>query len=153
MGTNRALALTSSALASLLWMAGSSAAQHQHSQPAAPPPPPSVTQQEKALKVGKAGDVQFRSETMVGDLKLQPGRYKIQHRVSGDEHFVHFTEVTKETPSSGGGATVAHPGEVKCKVEPLDKKVRTTAVYTTKEGAIERVTKVLIEGENVAHVF
>jgi hypothetical protein len=86
---------------------------------------------------------------MVGGLKLEPGRYKIQHRVEGADHFVHFTEVTK----ASGGATVGHPGEVRCSVEPLDKKVRATAVYTTKEGEAQRVTKVEIAGENVAHLF
>ena len=102
---------------------------------------------EKTIKVGKKGDVKFDVETLVGDLRLKPGRYQIQHRTDGPDHFVHFTEVTKT------GSTVAHPGEVKCRLETLDDKVPFTAVYTRQEGASERVTKVLIGGENVAHLF
>jgi cold shock CspA family protein len=80
-------------------------------------------------------------------MPLKPGRYKIQHRTDGPDHFVHFTEVTKT------GSTVAHPGEVKCRLETLDDKVPYTAVYTRQEGTSARVTKVLIGGENVAHLF
>lgn len=110
---------------------------------------------EQALKVGKKQDVEFTVETLVGEMRLKPGRYVLQHRVDGSDHFVHFTEVAKAVPASGtgGGATKAHPGEVKCGLEPLEKKVKQTTVYMAEEGEARRVTKVLIRGENVAHVF
>lgn len=156
MRIDRIFALTSTALLGL-WIAGPAAAQHGHTPPAPPPPPPPVSApQEKALKVGKTGDVEFRSATMVGDLMLKPGRYLVQHRTEGADHFVHFTEVTKPLPYSLGGgeaATKSHPGEVRCMLTPLNDKVRSTTVYTTKQGETVRVTKVLIAGENVAHVF
>ena len=153
MRTNRVVTLTSSGLAGLLWAVGPAAnAQHQHEQPAGPPPQASAAgPQEKVLKVGKKGDVKFGVETIVGDLKLKPGRYVVQHRVDGSDHFVHFTELTSNpyTP----GAVKAHPGEIKCRLEPLEKKVSRTTVYTVREGETARVQRVLIGGENVAHSF
>jgi hypothetical protein len=74
--------------------------------------------------------------------------------VEGSDHFVHFTEVSKPSyTGSGGGEVEAHPGEAKCRVEPLEKKASRTAVYTKKEGETVRVQRVLIAGENVAHIF
>ena len=142
------------AVSSLLWtVAAGAAAQHQH----APSPrnrasmrAPTPAKAERVLKVGKKDDVEFTVETLVGEMRLKPGRYVLQHRVVGGDHFVHFTEI--DTAGMGSGAK-GHPGEAKCQVEPLDRKVESTTVYTTREGEAQRVTKVLIRGENVAHVF
>lgn len=110
---------------------------------------------EHAMKIGKTGDVTFDKETMIGDLTLKPGRYKFQHRVDGGNHFVHFTEWEKA--STGVIQVVtgpkAHPGEVQCKVEMLNKKVSGTTFYTSTEGAGQRITRIEVEGENVAHLF
>jgi hypothetical protein len=106
------------------------------------------------LKVGKTGDVSFSDETKVGEVTLKPGRYKLQHRVEGEDHFVHFTEWSKPYPYyETTGGPKAHPGEVKCKLEPLAKKVSRTTVWTTAEDGTRRVTRVEVGGENVAHVF
>jgi hypothetical protein len=157
MRVNRFAPTTIGALCGLLLAAPlARATQHQHTappashpgmQPAMPEKTEKTEKGEKTIKVGKKGDVKFNEETLVGDLRLKPGRYQIQHRTDGPDHFVHFTEVTKT------GSTVAHPGEVKCRLETLDEKVPFTAVHTRQEGASERVTKVLIGGENVAHLF
>ncbi len=112
-------------------------------------------EQEQVLKVGKKGEITFNVETKVGHLTLKPGRYVFQHRVEGSDHFVHFTEVTKEHPyiRTGGGVAKAHPGEVKCRLERLKSKVPTTEVHLAKEDGVERVTKIIVRGENAAHVF
>ncbi len=117
--------------------------------------PSMAAEHEHTLKVGKKGDVTFVKDIQVGDLTLKPGRYILQHRVDGEDHFIHFTEVTKGSGYSGtgGGAPKAHPGEVKCKLEPLAKTVQGTTLYYDTEGGVNRLTKVEIAGENVAHVF
>ncbi len=117
--------------------------------------PSTAAEHEHTLKVGKKGDVTFAKETKVGDLTLKPGRYFFQHRVDGEEHYVHFTEVTKPLGYSqaGGGVPKVHPGEVKCKLEPLSKKVESTTLYYDTEGGVNRLTKVEVAGENVTHVF
>ncbi|MCZ2075811.1 MAG: hypothetical protein LC130_12535 [Bryobacterales bacterium] len=112
-----------------------------------------AAEHEHQLKVGKTGEVTFNKETKVGDMTLKPGRYKFQHRVEGDDHFVHFTEWTKPYPAGGTGTPKAHPGEMKCRLEPLSKKVSRTTIYTVDEGASLRLRKVEVGGENVAHIF
>lgn len=113
---------------------------------------------EQGLKVGKKGDVELRVQTVVGEMKLNPGRYELQHRAEGDAHFVPFTEISKGLPQGHAGvgygreAPIAHPGEVQCRLEPLDKKVSTTTIYAVQEGEASRVTR-LIAGENVGHIF
>ncbi len=131
------------------------AAQHEHGAGVSQPDQVSPIEQTRAMKVGKKGDIQFRSDTQVGDLTLKPGRYQIQHRVEGADHFFHFTEVTKANVygSDRGGIPKAHPGEAKCNLEPLEKKVSRTTVYTKQEDGSNRVTRIEVAGENVAHVF
>lgn len=117
-------------------------------------PKTSAAEHEHVIKVGKTGEMQFDSEIRVGELTLKPGRYKFQHRVEGSDHFVHFTEVTKRNPLSGhsGGEPKAHPGEVKCTLEPLNRKVSQTIVVSSTEGG-NHVIRVEVAGENVAHIF
>lgn len=143
----------------LLWtMAAAAVAHHQHTQPADSGPAAQAAapgKAEQALKVGKKQGVEFTVETLVGEMRLKPGRYVLQHRVDGSDHFVHFTEVTKGYGSSGDGAGApkAHPGEVKCALEALDEKAKQSTIYTAQEGDARRVMKVVIRGENVAHIF
>ena len=141
MKTRRLLLSTSAFAAALLLYTGAAAiaAEHEH-----------------AMKVGKTGEVTFDKETKVGDITLRPGRYKFQHRVEGSDHFVRFTEWTK--PFYGAttlfrDTEIAQPGEVKCGIEQLSKKVLQTTIYTIDEGNGARITKVEVEGENVAHIF
>jgi hypothetical protein len=42
---------------------------------------------------------------------------------------------------------------VKCRVEPLEGKASETTLHLLNEEGGQRLTKVLIRGENVAHVF
>ena len=110
---------------------------------------------EQTVKVGKRGDFTLTTETMVGNMILKPGKYIIQHRVEGEDHFVHFTQVTGHDVygTHGGGVPKAPPGEVKCKLEPLSKKAEYTTLSIDSEGGMNRLTKVEIAGENVAHLF
>jgi len=112
-------------------------------------------EKEHTLKVGKKGDITFDRETRVGDLTLKPGRYFFQHRTEGEDHFVHFTEVTKASPYSTavGGAPKAHPGEVKCQLETLPSKLSRTTLFYNDEGGVRRLTRIEVAGENVAHLF
>ena len=127
------------AAASLLFYAGIAASAQDH---------------EHAMKVGKTGEITFDKVTKVGDLTLKPGRYQFQHRVEGADHFVHFTEWTKPIPyPTSSGSPKAHPGEVKCTLETLSKKVSATTIFLTSEGDEMRVTKIEVGGENVAHLF
>jgi hypothetical protein len=110
---------------------------------------------EQVIKVGKKGEVMFSQDTQVGDLTLKAGHYQMQHRVEGSDHMVHFTEMKGgHNPYYPSGPTdTAHPGEVKCRLEPMSAKAKQTAVTMSTEGGVHRITRIEIAGENVAHVF
>jgi hypothetical protein len=111
---------------------------------------------EQVVKVGKKGEIMFSQDTQVGDLTLKAGHYQMQHRVEGSDHMVHFTELKgmHNPPYHTTGPTgVAHPGEVKCRLEPMSAKAKETAVTMNTEGGVYRIIRIEIAGENVAHVF
>jgi hypothetical protein len=113
---------------------------------------------QQVIKVGKKGEVVFDQPTQVGDVTLSPGHYVIQHRVSGEDHFVKFVGA-KEMQHSGTtmtmpmqiGATTSK--EIKCAVEPLNQKATQTAVHIDTSSGSRKVTRIEVAGENVAHVF
>lgn len=115
-----------------------------------------VAGESNSIKVGKKGDIMLSQETKVGDLTLKPGHYQIQHRVVGTDHMIHFTELKgmHSNPYYPTGPTgTAHPGEIKCRLEPMATKASQTTVFTEEEGGMRHITKIEIKGENVAHVF
>lgn len=113
------------------------------------------------IKVGKRDDVTLTSVTKVGDLTLQPGHYILQHRVSHGEHAVHFVDFIPYGGEPGHGRTyypsgptgISHTGEQACKLEPLKAKATQTQVYFADDNGVQRITRIEIKGENVAHVF
>ena len=113
---------------------------------------------EQVIKVGKKGDVTFNDPTQVGDITLPPGHYVFRHRVSGDDHFVKFVGAkemhhygTSMTTTMQMGPTTSK--EIKCTVEPLNQKVKQTAIYSDNSAGTRKVTRIEVAGENVAHVF
>lgn len=110
---------------------------------------------EQVVKVGKKGEIEFSQDTQVGDLALKAGHYQMQHRVEGSDHMIHLTALKGgHNPYYPSGPTgTAHPGEVKCRLEPMSTKAKQTAVTVDTEGGLRRITRIEIEGENVAHVF
>jgi hypothetical protein len=114
----------------------------------------SAVAQNQIIKAGKKGQIVLSEETKVADVTLKPGHYQIQHRDSGSDHFVQFIAFKGHTTMmSSNPATPSEAGEIKCSVEPLAKKAKQTAVYTTNNAGERRITRVEIAGESVAHVF
>lgn len=108
------------------------------------------------MEIGKKGDFMFYQEMRVGDVTLPPGHYRFQHRVDGSEHYVQFTAMK----GMHDGTTVERPpsrledvGEIKCRVEPVDSKVKATTIRWTKTGEAGRINRIEVKGETVAHVF
>jgi hypothetical protein len=124
------------------------AAQHEHGSAAG-------NGQERTLKVGKTGEITLDTETKAGDITLKPGRYRFQHRAEGADHFVHFTEWTKQSPYRPGetGTPKADQGEVKCRLEPMTKKVSQTRLTLQKEEGGYRLVRAEVAGETAAHLF
>ena len=111
---------------------------------------------DEVIKVGKKGEIMFNEATQVGDLTLKPGHYRIQHRVDGSDHVVSFTQLMGPHHSASGSMGPMNPnqvGEIKCRVEPMDKRASQTAVTVNTEGGTRRITEIKIAGENVVHLF
>lgn len=110
--------------------------------------------QNHVIKAGKKGDIIISEETKVGDTMLKPGHYEIQHRDSGSDHFVRFVAFRgHSTITSSNPATPVDAGDIKCSIEALPKKSDQTEVHTTTDGGMPKITRVIIRGETVAHVF
>lgn len=101
--------------------------------------------------VGKTGVFTLASATKVGDLTLQPGRYLLQHRQErSGGHAMHFVGFS---PVYHGGIEASQRFEQKCKVESLPARAARTRIFLVKANGGERITRIEIKGENVAHVF
>jgi VCBS repeat-containing protein len=130
----------------LLWAISAAAAPGQH---------------DKTMKTGKKGEITLTQPTKIGNLTLQPGTYVVQHRVSGDDHFVRFMELKKLTelnvvPESMGWYTYTaenNAGEVKCQVKPAAGTIEATTVTIATDGGTPRITQIAIKGENMLHVL
>jgi hypothetical protein len=109
---------------------------------------------EHSLTVGKKGEITLTQPTEAGDKVLQPGTYVVQHRTSGDSHFVRFIEL-KQTENSKGEQkftyTEQSDAEVRCSLDPSGATAKETTVTIRTEGGGDRITKVSIKGENVVH--
>ena len=108
-------------------------------------------------KVGKTDDITLSSTTKVGNLTLQPGHYILQHKSSHGTHAMHFVSFT---PYSGNGKAHTYfgsnrtdVGNVKCKLDPLNAKIKKTQVFLAEENGVKRISRIEIKGENVAHLF
>ncbi len=96
------------------------------------------------LKVTEQGFVTFKAQTAVGESLLEPGTYRFQHDVEGEEHFVGFGTSPRESTAA----------RVKCGLEPLHRPAKATQVYVTWYGSrIGRVERIEVRGESVGHVF
>lgn len=125
-------------------------AQHTHA-PAGAQPEASETREQR-VKSNTKGEVEFRAETMLGELRLAPGRYRIEHRLQGDDHLVHFTRVSEGPKPSPDGdrAAKAEASDlaIRCRVEPVEKKGSLT-VFTLPRDGKAWVTRVRIAEETI----
>ena len=87
--------------------------------------------EQESLKVNKVTTVTYKGPHKVGDMTLQPGEYKVEHRAnSSGEHYVHFTPKDKSLQE------VVTP--VQCELEPSGKKISNTRTSLVLENGIWR---------------
>jgi hypothetical protein len=113
---------------------------------------------QQVVKVGKKGDIVLQEPTQVGDITLPAGNYVVQHRVSGEDHFIKFVGAKEMQHAGSSMTTTMQMGpttskEMKCTVEPLNQKVKQTAVFIDNSSGMRKVTRIEVAGENVAHIF
>jgi len=114
------------------------------------------TPEEQALKVGKRGEITLTQSTHAGNQVLPPASYVIQHRDSGNDHFVRFlTVVTPEQHNDEDVFAYAGPvaGEINCRMESAAAAVKETTAYIETENGVPRITKIAIKGEKALHVL
>jgi len=106
--------------------------------------------------IGKKGTIHFNVPVKVGATLLQPGMYEIQHAVEGGDHFITFKDVTMPAGYRHGNTPVAKEASarIKCRVESVDKKVRTTKItLRTNAAGQKEVAEVQVAAEAFKHVF
>ncbi len=97
------------------------------------------------MKDGRVGEIVITKEVRAGGHTLQPGKYKVQHRVHGEQHLMHFTPV--DDPDQELTA------EVECEVDPKNPRWRrSSAWFTVKDGATW-IEKIMVQGEKIVYNF
>jgi hypothetical protein len=103
-----------------------------------------IAANQNEVKTGKKATVALSATAQVGDITLQAGEYVFQHVVSAGQHFATFTG-----PKGKASATQ----KVTCTNEQLKQRVAQTSVTMENIRGINKITRIEIAGENVAHVF
>lgn len=104
-------------------------------------------------KVISKAEMWLPIKTRFGGFSLPAGQYLLQYRVAGADHIMSFIQLR---PGTSQAAPMKHrfmPAMVACSLEPLQTRARRTAFYSVAEGDANRAIKLVIKGENVAHVF
>lgn len=127
-----ALAVTFYASSSVMAQEHHHSAEHEH-----------AMEHHHELEIGKKGAFTFAEEVQIGDQIMKPGRYKFRHREEGDAHFVRFQMI----------GSAEDTGDVACTLEPLDSKAKRTSIFTDTRVSPKRITRIVVKGENAAHVF
>ena len=113
-----------------------------------------AAQHDEMTRLGKKGELSISSPTRVGDAMLEPGMYRVQHLVEGEDHLVVFSKLPHPRPgyqSSGTGKEVAR---VKCRLEPLGEKAKHSGMrFGTNAAGEATIEEVHVKGEDVRHVF
>lgn len=101
---------------------------------------------DQSMKVNKTANVTYQTARRIGDSTLQPGVYKIEHRVrdSGD-HYVRFTS------KDHSGQQVVVP--VQCELEPAGKEISQTRTSAVTLNGVETIVRIRVQGNNAAFVF
>jgi hypothetical protein len=97
------------------------------------------------MKGSKKTNITLSKPAQVGDVTLPAGQYVFQHLVSGGQHIAQFVGPQGETSKK----TV----KVRCTNEPLKQKATQTSVVVESVGGVDKVTRIEIAGEDVAHVL
>jgi hypothetical protein len=96
--------------------------------------------------VADSRQITFAHPTMVGDVLLPVGEYKVLHTMDGDNHIMVFKELNaKTTPAEA---------RVKCTLVPLQAKAAQTQQIYALNASNQRVLHELVfRGDTAKHVF
>ena len=105
--------------------------------------------------VGKQGWVTLKADTKFGDTVLNPGTYYVEHEIKSGTHVLTFQQVGDPDLALqySDESLIGQPVSVPCNLETLPARVTHTKLITVPDGALSRVVKIEIKGENVDHSF
>jgi hypothetical protein len=115
------------------------------------------SRQGEMTRLGKKGELPITSPTRVGDVLLEPGTYRVQHVVEGEDHFITFRKMShtrSDQPSYPLGTPGKEVARVKCRLAPLGEKAKHSGMrFGTNAAGEQTVEEVHVKGEDVRHVF
>jgi hypothetical protein len=105
--------------------------------------------------IGKKGEVHFTTQVKAGDTVLKPGMYQVQHVVEGSEHVIIFKEMGMPAGYKMGNTPAGKEvARIKCKIEPVTKKVNNTKITVRTNAAGEKeIAEVQVAGEAFKHLL
>lgn len=105
--------------------------------------------------IGKKGQLHFTTQVKAGDAVLKPGMYQVQHVTEGSEHVIIFKEMEMPAGYKMGNTPVGKEvARIKCKVEPVIKKVSNTKItLRTGAGGEKEIAEVQVAGEAFKHLL
>jgi hypothetical protein len=113
---------------------------------------PALAQHDDMHPLGKKGEISFDSPVRVGSVSLSAATYQVQHVVEGYDHFIVFRKIVSGPYS--GGVSGKESARVKCRLEPLGEKTKSSGLRLGVNSAGEKtLEEVRIRGENVKHLF
>lgn len=104
---------------------------------------------------GKKGQVHFTTQVKAGNAVLKPGMYQVQHVMEGSDHVIVFKEMEMPAGYKMGNTPVGKEvARLKCKVEPVTKKVSNTRITLRTNAAGEKeIAEVQVAGEAFKHLL
>lgn len=105
--------------------------------------------------IGKKGQLHFTTQVKAGDTILKPGMYQVQHVTEGSDHVIIFKEVGMQAGYKMGNTPVGKEvARIKCKVEPVTKKVSNTKITLRTNAAGEKeIAEVQVADEAFKHLL
>jgi len=95
--------------------------------------------------VADARNVSLSAPTLVGDVVLPAGDYKVLHTMDGQNHIMVFKQVNAKKPAEA---------KVKCQLVPLTQKAARDEQSFVFNAANQRVLHSMIfKGDSAQHVF
>jgi hypothetical protein len=95
--------------------------------------------------VADSRNVNLTAPTLVGDVLLPPGDYKVIHTMQGENHIMVFTQVKTKKPAEA---------RVKCHLVPLAQKAtRDEKVLVLNQAKQQVLQSLVFKGDSAQHVF
>jgi hypothetical protein len=102
-------------------------------------------------RTGKKGEITLVQPAKVGNRVLPPGTYIVQHRTSGEKHFVRFIGLKRD--SIYYFWTRSQAGDFACRVEQAPQVAAETSFSTVNNDGAMRITEITIKGESAVYRF